>query len=67
MPTCTPHPIVDPGILVETFKYIRQMAEIKSGIVQEVDPGLDCTTDDEIRGVDLKGRIYQEWIPQRLA
>ncbi|KAJ7657792.1 GMC oxidoreductase [Mycena polygramma] len=42
----------DLEILVQHIKYVRTMVEtepFKSGVVREIDPGLDCVSDEEIR------------------
>ncbi|KAF7797941.1 hypothetical protein EIP86_009148 [Pleurotus ostreatoroseus] len=47
-----PHARIDLEILVKGFRFIRRMAEtepFKSGIVREVDPGVDQTSDEQLR------------------
>ena len=47
------HARIDLEILVKGFRFIRRMAEtepFKSGIVREVDPGVDQTSDEQLRG-----------------
>ena len=47
------HARIDLESLVKGFRFIRRMAEtepFKSGIVREVDPGVDQTSDEQLRG-----------------
>lgn len=44
----------DLEILVQHVKYTRTMLDtdpFKSGVVREIDPGPNCVTDEEIRGL----------------
>ncbi|KAJ6542821.1 GMC oxidoreductase, partial [Mycena capillaripes] len=44
----------DLEILVQHIKYVRKMVgtePFKSGVVREIDPGPNCVTDEEIRGL----------------